>query len=200
LTYPLARSSPIFIPFLAYIFLKEKLSLLGILGIAIILIGLYFLHLKSFRLSSIFMPLKNMEKKATIYALLTALFSAFYSISDKIGIQYVQPFFFIYFTHIVTNIFFLPIILFKERYNDIKIEWKSNSKSILISGFLVVFSYLLVLFAFKIEKVSYVISLRQLSIVFGVIFGAFILKEGYGRIRLIASAVMFLGFILVAIA
>lgn len=200
LTYPLARSSPIFVPFLAFILIKEKLSLLGMLGIIVILIGVYLLHLKTLRLRWHLIALKNVRKKATIFALLTALFSAFYSINDKISVQYIHPFIFIYLTHVVMNIFFLPIILSKQIYNKIKIEWNNNSKSILVSGFLIILSYLLTLFAFKIEKVSYIVSLRQISIIFGVIFGVFILKEEYGRIRLIASIVMFIGCFLVAIA
>lgn len=195
ITYPIARSSPLFVPFLAYIFLNEKLSLIGILGIVVILIGIYLLNFSSFNLK-----LSENAKKAVIYALLTAIFSAFYSVNDKLGVSYVYPFCFIYLSIALTCFLYLPIIIRKNYFREMKIEWKMNNKPILISGCLLIFSYLLILFAFTIDKVSYIVSLRQLSIVFGVIFGIFLLKEEHGKRRIIASLIMFIGFFLVVIA
>ncbi|MCK4309691.1 MAG: EamA family transporter [Candidatus Atribacteria bacterium] len=200
LTYPIVRSSPLFVPLLAFLLIREKLSFVGISGIIIILIGIYLLHLRSISWKSFLEPLKYMKGKATTYAFSTALFSAFYSVNDKMGVRCVQPFIYIYITWIVLSIFYLPIIFFKNNRKDIKFEWKDNKKSILISAFLVLFSYLLTLFAFTIDKVSYIVSLRQLSAVFGVILGTFVLKEKYGKIRLFASIIMFIGFFLVIIA
>lgn len=200
LTYPIVRSSPLFVPLLAFLLIREKLSFVGISGIIIILIGIYLLHLRSISWKSFLEPLKYMKGKATTYAFSTALFSAFYSVNDKMGVRCVQPFIYIYITWIVLSIFYLPIIFSKNNRKDIKFEWKDNKKSILISAFLVLFSYLLTLFAFTIDKVSYIVSLRQLSAVFGVILGTFVLKEKYGKIRLFASIIMFIGFFLVIIA
>lgn len=200
LTYPITRASTIFVPFLAFILIKERLSLIGILGIIVILIGIYTLHLRSFSLKSFLGPLKYIKEKATLFALATALFSAFYSINDKVGVGFVFPFLYIYLTWLIASIFYLPITLNKQNYSDIKNEWKDNRNSILLSSFLGLLSYVLTLFAFRIDKVSYVVSLRQLSVVFGVILGVFILKEKYGKIRLIASIIMFVGFVLVGIA
>lgn len=200
LTYPIVRSSPLFVPLLAFLLIREKLSFVGISGIIIILVGIYLLHLRSISWKSFLEPLKYMKGKATTYAFSTALFSAFYSVNDKMGVRYVQPFVYIYITWVVLGIFYLPIIFSKNNRKDIKFEWKDNKKSILISAFLVLFSYLLTLFAFTIDKVSYIVSLRQLSAVFGVTLGIFVLKEKYGKIRLFASIIMFIGFFLVIIA
>jgi drug/metabolite transporter (DMT)-like permease len=200
LTYPIARSSSLFVPILAVIIIKEKLSSIGILGIVIILIGIYTLHLRSLNLKSFLEPLKYIKEKATIFALLTALFVAFYSVNDKKGVGFVFPFLYIYLTWMFITLFYLPIILTNKNRSDIKDEWKHNNKSIMLAGFLVILSYVLTLFAFRIDKVSYIVSLRQLNVVFGVILGSFILKEKYGKIRIIASLIMFIGFVLVSIA
>ena len=48
-------------------------------------------------------------------------------------------------------------------------------------------------------QVSYVVALRQLSVVFGVLMGCLILGESYGRIRLTGSVLIFLGTFLISI-
>src|SRR5210317_2245193 len=48
LVYPLSRGSgPLFVPILAIIFLQEQLSFAGIVGISLVILGIYFIHLKS---------------------------------------------------------------------------------------------------------------------------------------------------------
>jgi drug/metabolite transporter (DMT)-like permease len=47
------------------------------------------------------------------------------------------------------------------------------------------------------ERVAYVTTVRQVSIIFGVILGSLLLRESYGRIRFLASAVMFVGMVLI---
>ncbi len=56
-----------------------------------------------------------------------------------------------------------------------------------------IFSYALIVFVMKSEKASYIISLRQISVVFGVVFGNVFLNEQYGLIRFIASYLVFAG-------
>jgi len=196
LTYPIARSSSIFVPLLAFFIIKEKLSFLGIFGIVIILFGIYMLHMESFKLNS----LNNLKNKATLFALLTALFSSFYSIVDKVGVGYVFPIVYIYLTLFFSTIFYTPFLFLKNNHKDLKVEWGINKKNIILSSFFIVLSYVLILFAFRVGKVSYIISLRQLSVVFGVVMGSLILKEKYGKIRLVASIIMLIGFFLLTIA
>ena len=162
LTYPIARSSPLFVPILAVMLIKERVSLVGISGIIIIIIGIYMLHLKSLNIKSFLEPMKYFKEKATIFALLTALFSAFYSINDKMGVKLVSPFLYIYLTWVLITIFYLPIIYSNKR--DLREEWKLNWKTILLAGFLVILSYVLTLFAFKSAlKASIAASLQRPS-------------------------------------
>ena len=61
-------------------------------------------------------------------------------------------------------------------------------------------SYSLIVFVMKFEKISYIMSMRQLSIVFGVILGNLVLRERYGLVRFIASGLIFLGIFCIGIA
>jgi drug/metabolite transporter (DMT)-like permease len=91
--------------------------------------------------------------------------------------------------------------IFKTKSNDIlKKEWVTHKGSILVCGVLSIFGYFLILVAFTIERMSYVVGLRQLSIVFAVLLGGHMLKEKNKRIRIASSIIIFIGAYLITIA
>ena len=60
--------------------------------------------------------------------------------------------------------------------------------------------YSLVLIAMSfVKNVSYVVAFRQLSIPIGVILGAVILKERMYPLRVVGTAILFVGLVLVAV-
>lgn len=61
-------------------------------------------------------------------------------------------------------------------------------------------SYSLILNVMQTEVVSYIVTLRQSSVLMAVLIGSIALKEPYGRHRLIAAIGMLIGFSLVATA
>jgi uncharacterized membrane protein len=80
----------------------------------------------------------------------------------------------------------------------IKNEWQTNRTTILVCGFLSIFGYFLILVAFTIERVSYIVGLRQLSIVFAVLLGGYALKEKYRGMRFTSASIIFVGTFLIA--
>ena len=197
--YPLARSAPVvFVLVGAMLFLGEVPSKTGIAGIALMIVGGYTLHLNS--PNSILQPLQALNSKPSQLALLTALFISFYSIIDKVGIEYVQVFVYIYLMFVFMFVFLSPYILLTRNKKAIKAEWSSNKKNIIIVGFLCFFTFFLILLAMTLAKLSYIVALRQLSIIFSVAFGTLMLKEEHGDIRLTASLLIFVGSFLIAIA
>jgi uncharacterized membrane protein len=199
LTYPIVRSSSLFVFLLSIVFLKEQLSTPSTIGILTIVCGIYILHLKSFKLSSFFQPLKKQGGNATFFALMAALVYSIHIIVDSIGTNYASPFLYIYWLWMSHIIFLLPVVSLKINRQDIKQELITNHKFIIISGFFLTFSYALVLFAFGIDNTSQIISLRQLSIILGVILGNLILKEKYGMVRVIGAIIIFIGITFVAL-
>lgn len=199
IVYPLARSSLLFVPIWAFLLLGERLSIEGILGILLIILGIYILHLRRLSVNSLAEPFQYIRERASVFAILTALTISFYSIVDKVGVAFLNPVPYIYIMFLFIVVFMTPYILSGHR-DKIRNEWDNNKKKILASSALCVSSYLLILIAFQLSKVSYIISLRQISVIIGVILGIMLLQEKYGRIRLVASVVMFTGFFLVSIA
>jgi drug/metabolite transporter (DMT)-like permease len=201
LVYPLARSAPIiFVLIGAIVFLGEMPSGIGMAGMTLIILGCYALHSDSLR--ALFQPLtlKSLNSKPSQLALLTAGFIALYSLIDRVGIEYVQIFRYIYLVFVFMFVFYTPFILIKRDKKEIKAEWASNRRNILIVAFLCFFTFFLILIAMSLAKLSYIVALRQLSIIFSVMLGAWVLKEEHGDIRFTASLLIFAGSFLIAIA
>ena len=86
-----------------------------------------------------------------------------------------------------------PIILMKKSFSIIVAEARSSFSKIILSGILMKGGYILVLVVMGFVEVSYVLALRQVSVVFGALLGVLVLKERYGKIRVISSVIIFIG-------
>ena len=198
LVYPLSRGSgPLFVPILAIVFLQEQLSLPGTVGILLVVLGVYFIHLKSFSVVSFIEPIRALRGSASVWAFCTGGTIAGYSLVDKVGVGLVYPPIYIYLMFVISLLLLSPYVLAKERA-ALKLEWLVNKGPVLIDGFLVLFTYLMILFAFRLSKVSYVVATREVSIVFSALLGIIWLKETHATQKiagavLIATGVVFIG-------
>jgi drug/metabolite transporter (DMT)-like permease len=187
-----------FVPVLAVILLHERLALSGALGIVLVVLGIYVIHLNDFTMDSFLEPLRAMRGSASLWALCTGGTIAGYSLVDKVGVGLVYPPIYIYLMFVISLLLLSPYLLLKERA-ALKIEWQINRGAILIDGFLVLFTYLMILFAFRLSKVSYVVAAREVSIVFSALLGILWLKEAHAPQKiagsvLIAGGVALIGF------
>src|SRR3990172_8955308 len=93
--YPIARgSAPLFVALWAAVFLGERPSPGGMLGILLVVAGLYLVNLPS--LSAWKQPLQGFKNLASRYALLTGLLISIYSTVDKVGVRYFDPVIYLY--------------------------------------------------------------------------------------------------------
>jgi len=197
--YPLARgSAPLFIALWATLFLREQLTTLGLMGILLIAGGLYLTNVRSWE--DLWEPLRQLGNPVSRWALLTGFCISVYSIIDKVGTKYVPPFTYIYLVLLATFLAFTPFILLSGKRANIAAEWRANKVGILIAGVADLLTYYLVLVVMQLSYVSYVGSVREMSVVFGAFLGSTLLREGYGRIRVLASALVFLGILLIGVA
>jgi uncharacterized membrane protein len=70
----------------------------------------------------------------------------------------------------------------------------------MVVGFLVAFTYLLVLFAMQTSNVSYVVAVREVSIVFSALFGIMWLGESHRQPRLIGAFLIALGVVFIGLS
>jgi uncharacterized membrane protein len=87
-------------------------------------------------------------------------------------------------------------VFVKERL-DLKKEWNINKIQILIVGFLDLFTYLMILFALQISKVSYVAAVREVSIVFSALIGIMLLQEKNASKKLFGAVLISMGVVLI---
>ena len=69
-----------------------------------------------------------------------------------------------------------------------------------MSGILAMTSYTMILYLLMTEKVSYIVALRQCSIIFAVLLGGYALKESRSKLRLAAAILMVFGMFLITTA
>ena len=214
--YPLSRgSAPIFITIGAMLLLAERLSLTGIVGILIVVFGIYILHLHSLQFSDLFKPIRLLTQKDSQFGISIGLTIAAYHIVDKKVISAIHPVVYLYlvqiFLFVFLSIFVFWHIRWKNRnlralnaplhvFSSLKREWEVSKLPIVLVGFLCYFAYLLLLFAMSMTPVSYVATVRNFSIVVATVLGAIALKEPYASTRLPASIFITLGIILIAVS
>jgi drug/metabolite transporter (DMT)-like permease len=197
--YPLARSSPLFLTILAVAFLGERISAWGAVGILLMLIGVYTIHLRSFSTDDLLLPLRSLGGRASQFAILTALWTTAYSLSDKVGVTKVNPLIYAFWLEAFILVPLTMVILYRRGWGAIAGEWRQSKTQATVAGFLMRFGYVLVLVAMSLMQVSYILALRQLSVVLGATAGVLLLGERYGRVRLLSSVIMFLGVYVLAV-
>jgi drug/metabolite transporter (DMT)-like permease len=200
LVYPLARGSgPLFIPVLAVLLLHERIAFLGAIGIALIICGIYCIHLRSFAVSAFIEPFRALRGEASRWALFTGFSTAAYSLVDKVGVGLVHPPIYIYLMFVITWLTITPWILLRER-SYLMDEWRRHAGSIIAVGFLCLFTYLMILFALRMSKVSYVAAVREISIVLSTYYGIVLLGEKHGKQKLVGAVLIALGVVSIGLS
>ncbi len=198
--YPIMRAAPLLVVPFAWIFLNEHISLIGFLGILLMVVGVYVVNMKSVTLKTLFEPLKSITyERAIQWAFVTLLLVTAYSLIDKAGVDIVHPMVFTYYFTVVGFIFFSGFVFAKKRGLMMR-EVSENKKMILLNGFLGVTGYALTLAALSLEKVSYATGLRQTSVLFAVLMGGQLLQEKHRTIRFTAATLMVVGAVLISVA
>ncbi len=200
LVYPIMRSSPALVLIFSVTILRENVSSFGVFGILLVAVGVYTIGMEKLSVSELSRPIRAVRTDlSTRFALLTLVSVAAYSLVDKVAVARMHPIVFVYIYPFVSLFLFSFYIRKTKRSGEILREWIDNKAAILICGVLSIFGYFLILMAFTMERVSYIVGLRQLSIVFAVQLGGYFLKEGSRLARIASSVVIFLCAYLIAI-
>jgi uncharacterized membrane protein len=125
---------------------------------------------------------------------------AFYSIVDKAAVNSIHPILFAFLHLFCGMCYYTPYIMLTKKRELIKKEWNAGISRIIMAGVMGIAGYTLILIAFTIDRVSYIVALRQISIVFAVLMGSHILKEKYRAIRLTGAVIIFMGGFLISLA
>ncbi|MCK5018293.1 MAG: EamA family transporter [Candidatus Peribacteraceae bacterium] len=189
--FPITKAAPGFILIFAIMFLGENVSLEGAIGVIIIVLGIMVISNRK----------NNYRKKLreTVMALFAMMSIVIYSLLDKKGVDSINPVAFLFLFTFFLILTIAIYILLTNGTKAIRKEWKISKKIALLTGSLNLLAYCMILIVFVFENVSYVIALRQLSVLFAVIIGGQILKEDQKWIRLFAASLIIIGSIIISL-
>jgi len=199
LVYPLSRSGPVYVPIWAALLLGERLSPLGLMGIAVTCLGVYTVGLEAISLKAILSPIRSLNTRPSQLALLAAVLASVGACIDKVGVGSVRPFAYVFLFFVMMVVLYSVYILATRGGRAIGREWQANRGSVLLGG-LFGTSYVLTLLAMATSAVSYVISARQVSVMVGTVLGVWLLKERYGAIRIASSLLICAGVVMIGLA
>jgi len=192
--YPLARgSAQILIVALGMALLGERVSLLGFGGIGLMVVGVYVAFLPSLSRGEFLKPVLVLSRRSTRAALVAGVSIALYHLLDRVGVQGANRIHYILLLFAADFCAFTAFLAVRRKWALVWAEWRLNRWSIVAAGCLSLVSYLLVLYALSLERVSYVGPARNLGIVFSVVLGAAFLGEKHGPVRLLGAALIVAG-------
>ncbi len=203
LVYPLSRgSAPLFVTLWSALVIGERLPLLGYVGIAFMIAGVYIASLTAngaeiaYGWRTLFVSFHN---HAARWALASAVFIAIYSLSDREAIKSTPPLvynFWVYFGNMFT---WALVVWRRDRVGEILGELQVNWKRLILGALFSLGSYAMVLQAQTIASTSYVVAGRGTSVVIGALLGTLVLREGHGAVRVFSALLMVAGLVMIAV-
>jgi len=202
LVYPISRgSAPIFAVFWSALVFSEKLPVLGYLGVALIVLGIFIVSNPinrsessdgSWQVSSLF------RKNAAGWALASAIFISVFSVSDKVAVAATPPLIYNWWVAAGNTVLWSPVVWRGSRLRANIKELRTNLRGILATSIAITIAYGAALAALALTSASYVVAGRGFSVVIGAVVGALLLKESFGSSRVIGALIMVTGLVFIA--
>ena len=207
--YPISRSAPALVPVPAYLIFGETVSLRGVAGIAIVVVSVFLIQLRGDGSSQLRRLYSSLKQRDSIWAFVTLASVVAYTLVDKaamVDLGQVDEIpdgtrallFFMLEGSICYLIFWLYAAA--RRGLGVRAIARKEWRRALAGGIGMLVSYGLILHVMQDEPVSYIVTLRQSSILLAVLVGSIGLRESYGRFRLLLAGAMLCGLALVATA
>jgi drug/metabolite transporter (DMT)-like permease len=192
--YPITTMAPALVPLWGALFLGEKLSAAGFVGIGLIVMGAYVIQFRSVSFSALTDPFRKFDRSVA-FALGAAFFYSVGSVFDKAGIGYTDALTWSYLLMtamaVVESVMALVLKLGYGRFT--RAHWQRAAGMALI----LLASILTYRYGLKVTQVSYATSVRQVNALFGVLLGIFLFRERLGALRLTAALIMVSGVVVI---
>ena len=199
--YPLARGSgPLLSSLVAILLLGERLTVLGAVGIAAVVAGVFFIAGGP----AIFRAAHDPATRARIhtgmrYGLLTGLFIAGYTVVDGYAVKVVlmSPILLDYYGNFARLVFLVPTVL-RDRVTAAE-HWRKQWRYAVVVATISPISYVLVLYAMQSAPLSHVAPAREVSMLFAALIGGHLLGERDRLARLAGAGLIALGVMALAL-
>jgi drug/metabolite transporter (DMT)-like permease len=195
--YPLAQTAMFWVPIWGVLLLAEKVSGPGLAGIGLILFGAYSIQLRALAWSEVVRPFRNLRDPAVMAALSAGFIYSIGAVIDKTGVMIYPPFHFT-FVLVAFMVLFMTLNVMRPRYRGrIMAEFRNSRPLVMLSGPVIMASFLSFRYGLKLAPMSYAVPVRQVSLLIGVLIGVLFLGESCGRIRLLATLLILCGAVLI---
>lgn len=196
LVYPIARgAAPVLLVLWSAIFLREQLTAGGYFGLAMITGGIVVIGATTL--------LQNKGEKPHLRGILTALSVALvisiYTLIDGTAVKNGPALPYGLFMFVMIPLVTTPYLTRKYGWASFSRVWKKNRGYLLLGGMLGLVAYMLALFAYTFAPLSYSGAIREVSAVIGAFLGWRFLKEEMGGVRVVGSAIVFAGVMVIAV-
>ena len=197
--YPILRSSPLPVVVVGFLALGHHYSLTMLGGIALVLIGAFFLQYK--RGTRLFR-----QPLVMLTALGALAGSGVYSLADAEAMRTVEPMVFLFWVNVLVVLCSAIYIMVmkspgRSHLTHLFGGWRQTPVMYVMAGLSSYASYYLILTAFQMGgNVAAVTSVRQVSIPLAVILGGLYLKEADTRSRLLWAVVLAAGVVVIILA
>ena len=207
LAYPLLRVSPIFSTIWAVTLLHEELTTLALLGIVATVAGCMILPQRSLRPTRDTIKLGHYANKTYAMALTASLSTSIYIVLDKLAMTRFNT---AADYRVATDYVFLEmcvcgtglaIYAMISREREFRALTRASLAPIIAIGPMLIGAYFLIVVAMARPdvKAAYVSAFRLVSVVMTVLAGILLLKEHFGRVRIIAAIVIFAGLVMITL-
>lgn len=196
LVYPIARgTAPAFLMLWSVVFLGEKVSPGGILGVGLIVCGMVIIGATSLLQSRG----SRLHLKGVAVALSVALIISLYTLIDGTAVKNGPAL-----PYALTMFMFVPILtttynIHRFGWKPFLAAWKGPRLPLILAAVLGVAAYLLALIAYSRAPLSYSGAIREVSVVIGAFLGWLFLEEPMGGTRVLGSTIIFVGILIIAV-
>ncbi len=199
--YPLARGTgPLLSSLVAIVFLGERISAMGVVGIAGVVLGVFLVAGGT----GLWRGQRDAAQRARVrkglrYGVLTGVFIAGYTVVDSYAVKFVamSPILLDYFSNFVRVGLLVPAAL-QDRATTARL-WREQWKYALLVALISPISYVLVLYAVQQAPISHVAPAREVSMLFAALIGGHLLREGDRVLRLIGAGFIAAGVVALAL-
>ena len=188
--YPIARgSAPILVTLGAFVFAGEYVSQTALIGILCLAVGVMALTLDGGKTS-------NINSRAVVFALLTGVCIASYTVVDGMGARQAESVLgFAVWLTIGNGLVTFLIALIWKRNEILAVAW-NNPLTGSAGGAMQGGAYWIIVYALAVAPMGMVSGLRETSVLFAALISTFLLKEGFGVWRFISACLVAFGLIL----
>lgn len=195
LAYPVARGTGLMlVPILAVPVFGDRPTAVAWIGIGLVASAILWLHLPVF---TAVLNRGDALKLLSVPAFATGLTIAMYSLVDTAGVHRANPIVYLYVVYAVNALMMGPFVL-RTRAAHVRRTF-NQPRALLVGGAGSFGTYMIVLAATRLAPVSYVVPMRETSVVIGALLASRILGEPLGSARLTACVLVVAGVIAIGV-